>query len=88
MWLVGTVTKSGPGRYDGALYRTTGPPNLDAPFDPSMVVATPAGSMSLTFTDGNRADFAYTVNTTAGTVVTQSKSIAREVFVAPGTTCQ
>jgi len=88
MWLVATATKSAPGHYVGALYRTTGPPNPYMPFDASMVVATQVGSMTLTFTDGNHADFAYTVNTSAGTVVTQSKSITREVFAAPGTVCR
>ena len=36
-----------------------------------------------TFSDGNNADFAYTVNN-----VEQNKAIARDLFANPGTVCQ
>jgi hypothetical protein len=39
--------------------------------------------VTLTFVTGNSATFAYTVNG-----ISQSKSIAREILVAPGTLCQ
>ena len=38
---------------------------------------------SFTFSDGNTASFAYTVNGVA-----QTKLITREVFRSPGTLCQ
>ena len=41
------------------------------------------GSAGFTFSDGNTATFNYTVNG-----ITQSKTITREVFTAPGTLCQ
>ena len=40
------------------------------------------GDATVTFADGNRATFAYTVNGT-----TQAKAVTRQVFVAPGTVC-
>ncbi len=84
MWLVATATKSGPGEYDGVLYRTTGPPFSTVPFDPAAVVATPVGSLVLSFADGNHATFSYSV-TPYG--VMQSKPITREILVPPGTAC-
>jgi hypothetical protein len=44
---------------------------------------TQVGTVSLTFTDGNHATFAYTVNG-----ISQAKQITREIFRAPGTVCQ
>jgi hypothetical protein len=42
-----------------------------------------------TFADGNIATFDYTVQLAGtGVPVTQSKAIPREIFAAPGTTCQ
>ena len=70
------------GVYAGTLLRTTGPAFNAMPFDPAEVVATPVGTATLTFADGNDAMFAYTVNG-----VSQTKSITRQVFRAPGTVC-
>ena len=50
--------------------------------DASKQVETEVGSVTITFTDGNHATFAYTVNGVA-----QSKAITRQVFAAPGTVC-
>jgi serine protease len=83
MWLVVTATKTGPGIYSGDLFRTTGPPFSAVPFNPMAVVGTKVGTASFTFSDGNNAAFAYTVNG-----VSQTKPITREVFRAPGTVCQ
>jgi hypothetical protein len=69
--------------YTGTLYRTTGPPFNAVPFNPQSVIATAAGTATFTFSDGNAASFAYTVEG-----VTQTKAITREVFRPPGTTCQ
>lgn len=60
-----------------------GPAWYSVPFDPAKVVATPAGTATFTFNDGNSALFAYQVNGIA-----QTKVITREVFVAPGNTCR
>jgi hypothetical protein len=43
----------------------------------------------LTFADGNRGSYAYTVRLgTPPQTVSQTKVIARQVFRAPGTVCQ
>ena len=83
MWLVVTAGKTGPGLYTGTLYRTTGPAFNAVPFNPALVVAAAVGNATFTFSDGNTATFAYTVNG-----VSQSKAITREVFHNPGTVCQ
>jgi hypothetical protein len=82
MWLVVTATKSAPGVYTGTLYRTTGPPFNAIPFNPGNVISTPVGTATFTFSDGNTASFAYTVNGVA-----QAKAITREILQNPGTTC-
>ena len=83
LWLIVTAPKTGPGIYSGSLFRTTGPPFNAVPFDPMKVVGTAVGTASFTFSDGNTASFAYTVNGVA-----QAKPITREVFRSPGTVCQ
>ena len=83
MWLVVTAPKTAPGVFSGTLYRTTGPAFNSVPFNPMNVVATAVGNATFTFSDGNNATFAYTVNGSA-----QMKAITREVFAAPGTVCQ
>jgi hypothetical protein len=83
MWLMLIAPKIAQEVYSGTLYGTTGPAFNSVPFNPSAVVATPMGTATLTFSDGNTGVFAYTVDG-----VTQSKSITREVFRAPGTVCQ
>ena len=82
MWLVVTAPNTGPGVYSGTLYRTTGPAFNTVPFVPAGVVATAVGTATFTFSDGNNASFAYTVNG-----VSQVKPITREVFQNPGTVC-
>jgi hypothetical protein len=87
MWLIVTAPKSKPGTYTGPLLRTTGPPFNAMPFPPvgtpGGVTGSNVGTATFTFTDGNNASFAYTVNG-----VSQTKAITREVFQPPGTTCQ
>jgi hypothetical protein len=60
----------------------TGPPFGAVPFDPAQVVETIVGHAQLTFVDGNRVTFSYTVGDVA-----QTKQITRQVFAAPGTIC-
>jgi len=83
MWLVVTAPQTAPGTYSGTLYRTTGPPFNSVPFNPSAIVATPVGSATFTFANGNSATFAYTVNG-----ISQAKAITREIFSGSGTSCQ
>jgi hypothetical protein len=87
MWLVVTAQKTQPGTYSGMLFRTTGPPFNAVPFPPTGspggTTGVIVGTATFTFSDGNNATFAYSVNG-----VSQSKAITREVFQPPGTTCQ
>ena len=48
--------------YSGPLYRTNGSPWLGAAYDPARFVATPAGTMTLQFTDGDHGTMSYTVD--------------------------
>ena len=83
LWLSATANRSSAGVFTGTLYRTTGPAFNALPFSPSQVVATPVGTLTLSFASGDTATFAYVVNG-----VSQSKTITRQVFRTPGTLCQ
>ena len=88
-WLSATARKTAAGRFEGDLYRTTGPAFHAMPFDPLAVVRTRVGALALDFTDGNHATFAYSVALgPSATTVTQSKQLTRLVFRSPGTVCQ
>lgn len=82
LWVSGTAREAAPGVYGGTLNRTTGPAFSASPWSPAAVQATAAGTFTLTFIDGNTAQFGYTLNG-----VTQAKAITRQVFRAPGTAC-
>ena len=73
MWYVATCTLSGT-TCAGDLLRTTGPA-FGATFSTSQVQSFPAGTVSVTFTDGNNATLSYTVNGVSG-----SKAITRQLF--------
>jgi len=83
LWLSVTAFKTDTATYGGTLYRTTGPPFSAVPFLPAGIAATSVGTATFAFTDGNTGTFAYTVGD-----VSQTKSITREIFAAPGTVCQ
>ena len=83
MWLSTTAARQPNGTYSGPLYRTTGPAFDAVPFSPSAVTRTLVGRATLTFQHGNAATLAYDVNG-----VSQSKSIARQLFASAGTYCQ
>jgi hypothetical protein len=83
MWLSVTAPSTAAGVFSGALYRTTGPAFNAVPFNTANVALTPVGTSTFTFSDGNDASFAYTVNG-----ISQTKAITRQVFQAPGTVCQ
>jgi len=69
------------GVYTGELYRTSGPPFNASPW----VAATSAavGSMTLRFTNGNKASLTYSVNG-VGVV----KDITRQTFASPHVQCE
>jgi hypothetical protein len=87
VWYSATAGQSAQKTYTGTLYRTSGPAFSAVPFNPSQVTRTPVGTVTFSFTDGNNGSFAYQVNDGAN-IGTQSKAITRQVFRAPGTTCQ
>jgi hypothetical protein len=81
LWLVVAANRTAPNVYSGTLVQPlAGPPFNAVPFDPALVNGVPVGTVTLTFTDGNNATFAYSVNG-----VEQTKSITREILTAPGT---
>jgi hypothetical protein len=82
-WLIAELHKGAADVYTGGVSTVSGAPFVGVAFDSSKVVETPAGTATATFTNGNAATFAYTVNGTAG-----SKAITRQVFALPGTICQ
>jgi chitinase len=61
--------------YSGALYRTRGTQVIGAAYNSSALVATPAGTLTLTFTDAATASMTYTVDG-----LTQTKAITRLPF--------
>ncbi|HJU23971.1 MAG TPA: hypothetical protein VJ891_15805, partial [Casimicrobiaceae bacterium] len=83
LWLSVTATNTAPGIFTGTLVKTSGPSFSAMPFDPNKVMRTEVGSATFAFRDGANATFSYTVGN-----VNQVKSITREVFVSPGTTCR
>jgi hypothetical protein len=82
LWFIVVARKTAASTYAGPVSTVTGPPFYSVPFDPSKVVETVVGEATITFVDGNRASFAYTVNGKS-----QAKEITRQVFNAPGTVC-
>jgi hypothetical protein len=82
LWLSVAANQSAPGVYTGTLNRSTGPAFNALPFHPSRVIATPVGTATLSFANGDAGSFAYTVNG-----VSQTKPISRRVLRAPGTVC-
>jgi hypothetical protein len=83
-WLVASnVAQVAPGRYEGTLYRTTGPAYDASSFDPSRVALSTVGRITLAFSDMNNGTFTATVD---GATVT--KPITRQVFASPTTLCR
>jgi hypothetical protein len=83
LWLLAPTFKISNAVFAGTLYRTTGPAFDALPFNPNQVIATPVGTLTVSFTNGNAGTFAYVINGIA-----QSKPITRAIFRAPGTLCQ
>ena len=91
LWLSALMPRQGTTNvFTGPLKRTSGP-RFDNYKASDVVQPIPTvGTATATFTDGNHATFAYTIDGTDGlpVVANQSKSITRYLFVGPaGTTC-
>jgi hypothetical protein len=87
MWLVVTADRTPAGTYTGTLFRATGgPPFNSVPFppigSPGGAIFASVGTATISFSDGNNASFAYTVDG-----VSQTKAITRQVFRPAGTVC-
>ena len=74
-WLSMVANRTGANTYAGDLLTTHGPAFSATPFDPNAVTHATVGHATLTFTDANTAQFAYTVNGVA-----QAKTLTRELF--------
>ena len=83
LWISVTAPMSSLGVFSGTLYETHGPAFNASPFNPANVTLTAVGTATFTFSDGNNAIFAYTLNGVA-----QTKHITRQVFRSPGTVCR
>ncbi len=75
MWYVATITNATSSGGTGQLFRTTGPA-FSTSFNPNAVVAVPAGTITVNFTDANNGSISYTV-TGEGS---GSKTITRQIF--------
>ena len=85
--LSATLTKVAPGRYSGALIKTSGPAFSAVPFNPNAVTRATVGTATVTFSNGNAARFDYQVSIGSQSV-SRTKTIERQLFRAPGTVCQ
>lgn len=78
MWLVMTRgDRVGDAKFEGPLYRTTGPAFNQIPFNPALFKTIEVGKATFDFSDADNGVFTYRVNS-----VTQSKPITRQVFGA------
>jgi hypothetical protein len=83
MWLaMPQGVRIGDNRYSGTLYRTRGSPFNASPFRSGDIIATPVGTATFSFTDGDQGTFEYTVDGVSG-----SKAIVRQVYASPVPTC-
>jgi hypothetical protein len=82
MWLVMSEgVQTAPGKFTGALLRTTGPGFNADPFTPiGSSNYTTVGTLTVTFSDENTGSITYSVNG-----VTQTKPITRFLFATPPT---
>ena len=74
-WLSMTALGIGNNAFTGTLYRSTGPPLSQEPFDPNAVRRVEVGVATLSFADADRGTFSYMIDNGA-----QIKSIARFAF--------
>jgi len=88
LWLSALVQFAGGNVYTGKIYQNSGS-RFDI-YDETKVVATPVGTATLSFADGNHASFGYSVMIAPFTTpIVQSKPITRFPFSGGGATfCQ
>jgi hypothetical protein len=83
-WMAVTAPRIGPNVYSGQLIRTAGPAFDASPFDPAKVTRRVVGTATFSFSNGNAATFAYTLDGASRT-----KAITRHSLLAPtGTSCR
>jgi len=83
MWLVmSNAGKTATNRYEGQIFRTTGPAFNVAQWNPNAVLSPPVGTGVLAFNNADRGTFSYTIGT-----VSQTKNIVRQEFSSPVSTC-
>ena len=88
LWLSAKLPQTAPDTYTGSLVLTGGQAFGAVPFDPTKITRTTVGNATLTFANGNAGTFSYNVDLGDGiNKATQTKSIERQVFRAPGTAC-
>jgi hypothetical protein len=87
IWYSATAPQTSPQTFSGPLIKTSGPAFSATPFDGSQVQRTTVGTVTFVFTNGDAGSFTYSVADGANTG-TQTKTIERQVFRAPGTVCQ
>ncbi len=84
LWLSVLATFNG-SVYTGTLYRTAGP--TFSSYNSSQWAATPTGTASIAFADGNHATFGYTTSGQDGLpAVSQTKQVTRFPFASAGGT--
>ncbi len=83
MWLVmSNASKTATNRYEGPIFRTTGPAFNVATWNPAQVTSPQVGTGVLAFTAADRGTFSYVIGG-----VSQSKAIVRQVYSSPVSTC-
>ena len=83
LWLVASGLALQPdGSFTGPLYRLTGPPYFQLPWNPSGTNLSTVGTMTVSFSGPSDGTITYTVN---GVSVT--RSITKQVFATPVPTC-
>ncbi len=80
-WFVVGAERTAPGVYSGTPYTVAGSP-YNVAWDPAKLGGSAVGSVTLTFTDADHAQFAFTINGQA-----RVKAITREVFAQPQPIC-
>jgi len=81
-WFYMVANQVAANQFSGRFYATTGVPFFQIDNAPALETTTDVGSGSLAFTDGEHARFDYNVLGVNG-----SKSIERQVFASPATSC-
>lgn len=83
MWLVMSDARKTTGnRYEGTIFRTTGPAFNVPTWNPSAVASPPVGTGVLAFGSAERGTFTYSIGG-----VSQTKNIVRQEFASPVSTC-